>query len=377
MSDGGHVTPSQSQVGAPPNPDDEASDAMSPAQLLAQLGRRWKLLTAGPLAVGLLALGVAFLIPPTFTARVSFVPPQASQGGSIAAALASLGPLANLAGGGAGVRSQGDLYVALLQSVTVSERLIDEFKLMEAYDVDLRVDARRQLAKNTAVTLGKKDGLITVDVEDRNAQRAADIANRYIDELRRLTSTLAVSEAQQRRAFFEQQLRQTHERLIKAQDALQASGISAGSLKTEPKVAAEGYARLKAGVTATEVRIQALRGALTDSAPEVRLQMEALDAMRRQLARLEQATDTKGAPDYVGRYRDYKYQEALFEVYARQFELARVDESREGVPIQVVDTATPPERKTRPKRALIAIGATVAAELALCAWVLLRRRHAA
>lgn len=377
MNDGGHVTPTQGPSGAPQEGETDATDALTPAQALAELGLRWKLLTAGPLAAGLLALGIAFVIPPTFTARVSFMPPQASQGGSIAAALASLGPLANLAGGGAGVRNQGDLYVALLQSVTVSERLIDEFKLLEVYDVDLRVDARRQLTKNTVVTLGKKDGLITVDVEDNSAQRAADIANRYIDELRRLTSTLAVSEAQQRRAFFEQQLRQAHERLIKAQDALQASGFSAGTLKTEPKVAAEGYARLKADVTATEVRLQALRGALTDNAPEVRLQMQALEAMRRQLARLEQATDTKGAPDYISRYRDYKYQEALFEVYARQFELARVDESREGAPIQVVDAAAPPERKTRPKRALIAIGATVVTAIALCAWVLLRRRRSA
>ena len=350
--------------------DDEEGFAL--ADILRTLRQHWVLLTLGPIAAGALALGVTFLIPPTFTASTTFLPPQQSQSAT-ASALASLGPLASLAGGAAGGKSSGEQYVALMQSVTVSDRLIEQFKLMEIYDQKFRVDARKELGNNVRIALGKKDGLISVEVDDHSPQRAADIANRYVDELRRVTGTLAVTEAQQRRAFFEQQLKQSRDRLVQTQQALQASGFNLNALKAEPKAAAEGYAKMKAEVTGAEVRLQALRGTLTDNSPEVRQQQIALNAMREQLAKVEAATQVSGGPDYVSRYRDFKYQEALFEVYARQFELARVDESREGALIQVVDPATPPERKSKPKRVYTALAATLVAAVLLIVGVLLRR----
>ena len=323
----------------------------------------------GGWAAGLLALGITTLIAPTFTAVTTFMPPQQSQSGA-ASALASLGSLAGLAGGAAG--SPGERYVALMQSVTVSDRLVDQFKLMDVYEAKFRVDARKSLATNVRIGLGKKDGLITVEVDDKSQQRAADIANRYVDELRRMTGTLAVTEAQQRRAFFERQLQQSRDRLVQAQQALQSSGFNAGALKAEPRAAAEAYARIKAETTAAEVRLQVLSGSMAENTPEVRQQQTILTALRQQLARAEQATDTPAGPDYVGKFREFKYQETLFELYARQFDLARADESREGALIQVVDAATPPEKKSKPKRAITAVATTLIALLALMAFVLLR-----
>lgn len=354
----------------------EAEDEeLTLGELLLALRRRWLLLIAVPLSVGALALGVTYLIPPTFTASTTFMPPQQGQSGA-AAALAALGPLAGLAGGASAVRTPGDQYVALIQSVTVADRLIEQFKLIEVYDSKYRVDARRDLAKNVRVALGKKDGLITIEVDDTSPQRAADIANRFVDELRRVTAGLAVTEAQQRRVFFEQQLEQGRDRLVQAQQALQASGFNAGALKAEPKAAAEGFARLRAEAIAAEVRLQAVRTALTDSAPEVRQQLATLSALRAQLAAAERATDFSGGPDYIGRYREYKYQETLFDLYARQFELARVDESREGALIQVIDPATAPERKSKPKRALIAGGAALVAAVLLVGLILINSARA-
>lgn len=354
----------------------EAEDEeLTLGELLLALRRKWLLLIAVPLFVGALALGVTYLIPPTFTASTTFMPPQQGQSGA-AAALAALGPLAGLAGGASAVRTPGDQYVALIQSVTVADRLIEQFKLIEVYDSKYRVDARRDLAKNVRVALGKKDGLITIEVDDTSPQRAADIANRFVDELRRVTAGLAVTEAQQRRVFFQQQLEQGRDRLVQAQQALQASGFNAGALKAEPKAAAEGFARLRAEATAAEVRLQATRTALTDSAPEVRQQLATLSALRAQLAAAERATDSSGGPDYIGRYREYKYQETLFDLYARQFELARVDESREGALIQVIDPATAPERKSRPKRALIAGSAALVAAVLLVGLILINSARA-
>lgn len=350
--------------------DDEPG--ISLGELVNALRGHLKLLIFGPLAVGLLALGITYLIPPTFTANTTFMPPQQAQGAA-ASALASLGSLAGLAGGVAAVRNTGEQYVTLMQSVTISDRLVERFKLMEVYGAKYRVDARKVLAANVRITLGKKDGMISVAVDDTSPQRAAEIANRYVEELRRVTSGLAVTEAQQRRAFFEQQFQQSRDRLVQAQQALQASGFNAGALKAEPKAAAEGYAKLKAEATAAEVRLQVMRGSLTDSAPEVRQQQATLNALQDQLTRTAQPADGPDGPDYIGRYRDFKYQETLFELYARQFELARVDESREGALIQVVDPATAPERKSKPKRTMIAGMTTLLVGLALAAWVLVRQ----
>ena len=333
-------------------------------------GRWWWILLVSLLA-GVAAYGATHLVAPTFTASTTFLPPQQSQGAA-ASALASLGSLAGLAAGG-GVRSSGEQYVALMQSANVSDRLIDEFKLMDAYDSKWRIDARKELARNVRISLGKKDGLITVEVDDKSPQRAADVANRYVDELRRMSSLLAVTEAQQRRVFFERQLNDSRDRLVKAQLALQSSGFNPAALKAEPKAAAESYARLRADVTAAELRLQALRNSLTDNAPEVRQQQGTLATLRAQLGRVEQPADASSGPDFIGKYRDFKYQETLFELYARQFELARVDESREGQLIQVVDPATPPETKSKPRRGLTAAAASAVTALLLLAWTLLRQ----
>lgn len=350
---------------------DGDDEGVSLFALAVPLAERWKLLLFGSLAAGLAALGIAFVIPPTFTARTTFLPPQQQQS-TVSSLLSSLGPLAGLAGGAAGLRTPADQYVALMQSATVADRIIDGFQLMQVYDEKLRVDARKELAKNVHFTIGKKDGLITVEVDDHTPQRAADIANRFVEELRHMTDTIAITEAQQRRKFFENQLQQTQERLAQAQRALQASGMTEGALKAEPKAAAEGYASLKAQVTAAEVRLSTLLGSMAEGAPEVRQQRAALSALRNQLAQLEQTSHTRDGPDYIGKYREFKYEETLFELLARQYELAKIDESREGALVQVVDRATPPERKSKPKRGLVAVGATLLTGLLLAVLVLMR-----
>jgi uncharacterized protein involved in exopolysaccharide biosynthesis len=335
----------------------------------------WRLLLTGPIVLAMTAFGLTFLLPPTYTSRTVFLPPQQQQQSAAitAAAIAQLGALTGLAGAAGGVKNPADQYVALLQSTNVVDRLIDEFKLMAAYELEFRDKARERFARNVEVSLGRKDGLITVEVEDRNPQRAAAIANRHVDELRRLMSQLALTEAQQRRAFFEMQLAQTREQLIKAEEALQSSGFSQGALRVDARASAESYARLRAEVTAAEVRLQTLRRSLSEATPEVQQATSALLALRAQLQKIE-TTDVGGASSYVRKFREFKYQETLFELFARQYELARVDESREGALIQVVDAAQPAERKSHPRRAMIAGIVWFLALVALAA--LLAGRHA-
>lgn len=351
MTQNNNAQPQAHTAGGSPWNEDEG---ISLFELGAMLANKWRLLVVAPLLVGTLTLAGTYLIQPTFTARTTFLPPQQQQS-SAASALASLGALAGLTGGAGGIKTPGDQYISLMQSVNVEDRIIDHFKLMELYETKFRFEARNRLEQNVRISLGRKDGLITVEADAKDPQLAADMANQYVAELRRLTSELSLTEAQQRRAFFETELKSTKTKLSEAQLALQSGGFNAGAIKAEPKAAAENYAQLKAQLTAAEVRLQALRRTLTDTAPEVQQQASLVGALQGQLIKLEaRADDTSGA-DYVSRYREYKYQEALFELFSKQYEIARLDESREGGLIQVIDAATPPEHKSKPKRAIIGI----------------------
>ena len=333
-------------------------ETLGPASLLLLVRRRASFVLTGAVACTIAALTVAFLLPPVYTAETTFVPPQQPTSAA-ASALSSLGGLAGLAGLSA--KTTADQYVSLLQSRTVADRIIKRFELKSAYGAELAEDARRQLAANLKAELGKKDGLIRVSVDDHDPQRAAQLANAFVDELRSLANSLALSEAKQRREFFEALLRQSHSALAAAQQELQSAGFTESAIRTEPRAAADAYSRLKAEVTAAEVRLSLLAQRYDPSSVEFQQAQRQRDALLAALRKIEDVTDTKSnGTDYVTRYREYKYQETLVEVFSRQYEVARVDESRESGLVQVIDQATAPERKSSPRRALIVGGAAIA-----------------
>lgn len=357
----------------------EADDEINLLDLLQTIVDNLRLLILGPLAVGVTALGISFLIKPTFTAETSFLPPQQQQG-MAASMLASLGALGGLAGAATGLKNPADQYVAFLKSNSVEDALIDRFKLMERYDAEYRQNARKTLEANVKIASGK-DGLITVSVDDTDPQMAADIANAHVQELTQLMGRLAVTEAQQRRQFFEKQLQQTQDKLTQAEIALKETGISGDVLKANPQSAVAAVAALQAQVTAQEVKLGAMRGYLAESAPDFKQALTELANLRAQLAKQSQDSHSPASSkgqggdkgDYVSKYREFKYQETLFELFAKQFEMAKVDESREGATIQVLDKAQPPELKSKPKKALIAILATLATGFALLLFVFIRQ----
>ena len=351
--------------------DMQDDDEISLLDLLQVVVDNIRLLVLGPLACGLAALGISFAITPTFTAKTQFLPPQQQQSAA-ASMLASLGALGGLAGAATGIKSPADQYIAFMKSVSVQDALIDRLKLMERYEAKLKTDARQALLGTVRIASGK-DGLISVEVDDKDPKFAADLANAHVDELRNLLGRLAVTEAQQRRLFFEKQLQITKDNLAKADLALKSSGINSSVLKSSPSSAVEAVARLKAGISVQEVKLGSMRNYLTENAPEFKQALNELASLRTQLAKAEKEEPaTKDTSDYVSRYREFKYQETMFELFAKQFELAKVDESREGAVIQVLDVAQPPERKAKPKKALIAIIATLASGIALLLFVFVR-----
>jgi len=308
-------------------------------------------------------------LPNIYTATTKILPPQQSQSAA-AGMLAQLSGLAGFAGA-AGIKNPNDLYVAMLTSRTVADNIIHRFNLKEVLEQKYQSDARNLLAKKTRISAGK-DGVIAIEVDDVDAQRAAEIANAYADELHKLTNVLAVTEASQRRLFFERQLVQAKDNLTRAEASAKQALQQGGVLQVEGQGRAmiEAAARLRGEITVKEVQIGAMQAFATELNPQLVAAREEIEAMRRALAKMERvrATDVRQnisrsegqGIGNLGLLRDIKYYETIYELLAKQYEVAKIDEAKNASVIQVLDAAIEPERKSKPWRSLmVAIAAIV------------------
>jgi tyrosine-protein kinase Etk/Wzc len=355
-----------------------ASDEISLLDLLIVLAARKRLIIWITVAFAILAIVVSLLLPVRYTATVVLLPPQqnSSLSNQLAAQLGSFGGVAaSLAGGGSSLlRNPNDMYVAMFKSRIVEDAMIDRYGLMQEYHKKYRSDARKKFEHYSIVDGSGKDGLIHISVDDHDPQRAADLANGYVDQFRNLSEHLAITEAGQRRLFFEKQLQQANQSLADAEESLKETEQKTGLIAIDAQTRAliESAASLRAQVAAKEVQIQGMQTYATgENAQLVEAQQE-LDSLRAQLARLGGGSDNSGgiivpkgqmteaSVEYVGKLRDVKYYETIFEILARQFELAKLDEAKEGALIQVVDPAVPPDKKSFPHRIpLVVIGSLV------------------
>lgn len=352
-------------------------DEISLLDILIVLARRKWLILKITFGLALAALVISLFLPKKYTAITTVLPPQ--QGSSLSSALmsqiGSLGSLGALAGSSMGLKNPNDMYVAMFKSRSVEDAMIQRFGLMAEYKQKYMSTARKAFEKHATVEAGTKDNLIQISVEDKDPKRAAEMANAYVEEYRRLSQHLAISEASQRRLFFEQQLAQAKDNLANAEEALKETQQKTGMLQLDSQARAliESAASLRAQIAAKEVQLQAMRTyATSENANVVQAQQE-LDGLRAQLAKLGGNTDESSAElilprgqvsqagiEYVRKLRDVKYYETIFDILARQFELAKLDEAKEGALIQVVDPAVVPDYKSFPKRGLITIVAGAA-----------------
>jgi uncharacterized protein involved in exopolysaccharide biosynthesis len=314
-----------------------------------------------------LAMGVVLLIHPTFTAKATIMPPQ--QGQSSAAMISQLGNLASLTGLGssASVKDPNDLYMAVLQSNTVADGLIKRLDLMPVYHAKRLSEARQTLAANSKF-MSEKGGMISITVKDRDPRRAARIANAYVVELHNINSRLIIGEASVRRNFFSQQLALEKDRLTDAELALQQTEESTGAIAPtgQTSVIIGQVAALQAQIISREVQREALSTSSTDQNPDViRLNSE-IQGLKNQLSQLEGAQRGRKPGDIslssrslpadqvvvLRKQRDVQYHTLIFDLIARQFEAARMDEAKASPVIQTLDPAEPPDRKSGPFRAL-------------------------
>ena len=358
-----------------PAPVQDRPDKISLLDLLIVLAKRKRFILGMTVIFGAVGLLLSLILPKQYTAMATILPPQqsTSMGAALASQLGGLGAMASLAGHEFNLKNPNDMYVAMFRSQTVEDAMIQRFGLMKEGREKYLSVARKNFEGRTKVDDNVKDGLIHISVEDKDPRRAAELANGWIDQFRKLSQTLAISEAAQRRLFFEQQMEQAKDNLANAEEALKETQQKTGMIQLDSQARAliESAVTLRGQIAAKEVQLQGMRTyATNENSNVVQLEQE-LDGLRAQLAKLGGSEDSSTAGlivpkgkvpeaglEYVRKLRDVKYYETIFDILARQFELAKLDEAKEGAVVQVVDPALPPDRKSSPKRAIITIVAT-------------------
>lgn len=340
-------------------------DGISIIDLLIPIAKHKKIVIATPIVFGIVAVGISLLLPNYYKASTRLLPPSQSQS-TASAMLSQLGGLAGAAGGAAlGLKNPNDLYIGMLKSRSLLDQIVNKHDLKKVYELDSQEKARKELENNTVASSGK-EGIITIEVEDKDRARAVKLANAYVEELTQLTTRVAVTEAGQRRLFYEKQLSLAKDRLANAEAALKRALDTTGvvSVDGQSQGMVATIERLRASISSKEIQLQSMQAFLTPSNPEFQRVQQELSSMRAQLSKLEsgnpsagsQGEVTKGAGlENIKAVRNVKYEQMLYELLAKQYEVAKLDEAKDTSIIQVLDPAVEPEFKSKPKRSIIVV----------------------
>lgn len=362
----------QSSWGAELESEDQE---ISILDILIEIGRRRRVVMIITCAFAVTAIVISLILPVRYTATVTLLPPQqsSSMSSALASQLGNLGGMAALAGGSLGLKSPNEMFVSMFRSRTVEDAMVMKFHLMEQYHGKYLSDTCKAFESRSTVDGSGKDGLIRVSVEDPDPRRAAELANSYVDQFRRLSESLAITEASQRRLFFERQLQSAKDNLANSEEALKETQQTTGliQLDSQSRALIEAASVLRAQISEREVQIQGMQSYATGENAQLQQAQQELANLRAQLAKLGGSEDglnggllvPKGkVPEaslkYIRAYREVKYNETIFEILARQFEAAKLDEAKQGALVQIVDPAIVPDRRSFPKRFLIVLGAS-------------------
>jgi len=349
---------------SPEIPAGEAQSEINLLDVLIALGQEKLTVVLVTILAGIAGVVISLITPPTYIARTSIMPAQQSGGASALAGLSGLAGLAGLSGVSGGVKSSDQMYIAFMRSQSVQMALIDKLKLKERYGSKNLEEARMSLTNRVTIAADKSSGLLVIEAQDGDAAFAAQLANQQVHELNVILSRLAVTEAQQRRLYYEQQIAKTQQNLplleTRFKEAQKKSGVEVASLLAES-------GSLPGQIAAKELQLQILSRFATAQNPEMKRLSTEISALRSQLSRYELANAQSVGSDKSNNtgnvkvtspfqqeaaqaYTTLKIQETLLEGFVRQLEVAKIDEAKEGPPVQVVDIARAPEIRAKPER---------------------------
>lgn len=354
----------------PASQEQNDNDTINLLDYLEVIAKRWKMIAIVTMAAFVISIVISLLLPKIYSSTALILPPQQDQGmmGMMGQMLG--GDLSSLAGSMLGKSTPADQYASILQSDRIKGAIIDRFKLMQEYDIQYRLDMYKKMGKIVDISAGKKDGIISITAEDENPQRAAEIANAYVDELQNVTLQLSSSGAGRNKAFLEDRLSKAKVDLAKAEDAIKGYQTKNKILNIteQAKATIEGVAQLKAQLAIQEAQLASFRAYLTDDNDEIKTAKASIENLIAQISRLDgnstgSSIPTVGAVPALGQQylrlmREFKIQETLVELLTKQYEMAKLSEANDVANIQVIQRAEVPDKKTKPKRLLIILATT-------------------
>jgi tyrosine-protein kinase Etk/Wzc len=354
---------------------------------LEVVARRWRMIVKVMAAAFILSVVITLQLPKIYSSTALILPPQ-QDGGMMGMMSAMSGGMANLAGELLGKSTSADLYVGILNSSAIKDSIIDRFKLMEVYEEKYRIDTYRVLEEKAKIAAGKKDGIISNTVEDKDPKRAADLANAFVEELGKLTVKLNILGAGQNRGYLEERLAKSKADLSRTEEDLKRfqSKNKALDVPEQAKAAITGVAQLKAQLAIQEIQLAGARSRFTDSSREVKDLKVSVANIRAQIAQVEGDDRGSSIPsmgsvpalgqEYVRLMREFKVQEAIFELLTKQYEMAKMSEAKDVDGMQVIQKATVPDKKSKPKRSLIVLASTLAAGFGAVLYAFIREAGA-
>lgn len=356
----------------------EEEQELSLLDIFNILWRRRGLIFLLTFLFGAAATTYAFLAPFVYRAECRVLPPGSGRGGGL---MAQLGGFASMFGV-SGTSSSGQMLVGIIKGDGVVDAIIDKFNLMEEYKQEIRLNARKAVLGNLEAEEDAKSGIVSIAFLDENPQKAADIANEFVRQLQVKLSEIAARDAQEKREFFEGQLRQAQQQLIEAENAMmkyqQNSGVLALGSQTASLLGS--IASIRSQIAAKNVEISSLSSYARKDNPRLKLAQSQLEAMTRELHRLEEEqrrterrqgrmlsgdilSSLGNVPElsveYMRYERDLRFANVKYDAMLRQYENAKLSEASDFSTVQIVDPATPPDWKFKPKRGQIMVIGTM------------------
>jgi tyrosine-protein kinase Etk/Wzc len=332
--------------------------------------KRKRLIVLGSAILAMLTAAACLIMTPVYRATVGVMPPQSGSSSTMGQLLGQFAGVASMVLGTT-TSMTGNLYIGLLQTEGVLDAIIDKFDVIKRENLKTREDARDFLVKNVLVAdMNLDSGIVTLSADDANPKRSMDMTTTFASELKKVFDGIATTDAGKRRVFFENQLKKTNDDLAKAEVDLRTFAETTGAIRVDEQATAtlSVIMGMKSNIAAKEVSLEVLKTFAAKNNPDLKRAQQELQSLREQLKRLEEKQEivTPGAVipteqipglgmEYLRRYREFKYQEMLYELLVKQYEAARLEEAKESTPVQIIYQATLPTRPAKPKTILVTI----------------------
>lgn len=351
-----------------PVPQPADSDYVDIFELFLPILNNWTFIFKITIYGFLLSVLISLLLPRYYQSTAKILPPQ-TQSSVSQQLLSQFSGMSMLSGGGAAIKDTSALYSELLRCNGVLDYVIEKNRLKEIYGVDRLPVLRTRLRRNISISSDKKSGIMTIGYTDRVPQRSFEIMESFIEGLKKINNEIAITEASQRRLFYEEQLKGAKDALIRAEEEMKAFQQKTGSIKIdeEAKAAIEEASVLRAKISAKEVQLKVLQGYATKENPEYKSLEATIVSLKEQLSKFQSKMpsdddslfSTKKASiygtEFIRKTREFKYTESLYEILLKQYEAARLDESKDSTVIQIVERPEIPTFKFSPRRGKIVV----------------------